>query len=195
MTFPSGRGPKISSNSVKLRSLVFASPAEFLVSKLPDVESCLVLDIRLPGATGLEFQERLARSNIHLPVIFMTGFGDVPMSVRAMKAGAIDFLLKPFRDQEMLEAIYAAIARDRDRRMDEARSSDIQLRHASLSLREKEILSFVASGLLNKQIADRVGLAEATVKVHRANVMRKMDAKSLAELVRISERLKLERER
>ena len=181
--------------SIGLRTQLFGSSDEFLSQKLPEVESCLVLDVRLPGMSGLEFQERLAESNIHIPVIFMTGFGDVPMSVKAMKAGAVDFLPKPFRDQEMLDAILKALARDREYRQREAQAAGVRLRYEALSQREREMLILATSGLLNKQIAAEVGIAEATVKVHRANIMRKMQAGSFAELVRMVEGLGLTRSR
>jgi FixJ family two-component response regulator len=177
--------------SAGLRVALFGSPGEFLAARLPDVESCVVLDIRLPGTSGLEFHHQMVTAGIRIPVIFMTGYGDVPMSVRAMKAGAVDFLPKPFRDQEMLEAIFVAIGRDRDRRDADRQAADIRARYQSLSQREAEIMGLVTSGLLNKQIAVAAGVAEPTVKVHRAHVMQKMAASSLAHLVRMAETLGL----
>jgi FixJ family two-component response regulator len=179
--------------SVGLRAELFGSTPEFLQSKLPDVPSCLVLDIRLPGPSGLDFQAELAQANIHIPIIFITGHGDIPMTVRAMKAGAIDFLTKPFRDQDMLDAVAAAIERDRKRRADEKVIADLRTRLGSLTPREQEILALVASGLMNKQIAAEVGLAEITVKIHRGNIMKKMGARSLADLVRMAELLGVRR--
>lgn len=170
--------------SVRLRTEVFGSVAELLGSKLPDVASCLVLDIRLPGMSGLEFQAQLARANIHIPIIFMTGYGDIPMTVRAMKAGAVDFLTKPFRPQDMLDAVTSAVAHDRRRRDGAKVTIELHALFGSLSPREREVMLLVASGLMNKQVAARIGLAEATVKIHRGQVMRKMGAKSLADLVR-----------
>jgi len=146
--------------SVSLRVETFGSAAEFLRSKLPDVASCLVLDVRLPGVSGLDFQAELAKANIHIPVIFMTGHGDIPMSVQAMKAGAVDFLTKPFRDQDMLDAVAAAIERDRSRRKDEQRLSDVRARFESLTEREREVMGLVTAGLMNKQIAGELGLSE-----------------------------------
>jgi FixJ family two-component response regulator len=179
--------------SVGLRAEVFGSTPEFLQSKLPDVPSCLVLDIRLPGPSGLDFQAELATANIHIPIIFITGHGDIHMTVRAMKAGAIDFLTKPFRDQDMLDAVAAAIERDRKRRADEKIIADLRTRFGSLTPREQEILALVAAGLMNKQIAAEVGLAEITVKIHRGSIMKKMGARSLADLVRMAELLGIRR--
>src|SRR5262245_8312127 len=175
--------------SVGLRAEVFGSAPELLQSKLPDVPSCLVLDIRLPGVSGLDFQTQLARTNVHIPIIFMTGHGDIPMTVRAMKTGAVDFLTKPFRDQDMLDAVAVAIERDRKRRNDEKAVSELKGRFESLTPREQEILGLVASGLMNKQIAAEVGLAEITVKIHRGHIMKKMGARTLADLVRMAETL------
>ena len=175
--------------SVGLRAEVFGSAPELLQSKLPDVPSCLVLDVRLPGLSGLDFQAELSKANIHIPIIFMTGHGDIPMTVRAMKAGAVDFLTKPFRDQDMLDAVAAAIERDRERRKEEKVLSELRSRFASLTPREQEVLALVASGLMNKQIAAEIGLAEITVKIHRGNIMKKMSARSLADLVRMAELL------
>ena len=177
--------------SVGLQVRTFAAPPEFLASKPADVPSCLVLDVRLPGHSGLEFQAELAKANIHVPIIFITGHGDIPMSVKAMKAGAIEFLTKPFRDQELLDAVQAGLDRDRARRDRAAEDSELRGRFDQLTAREREAMTFVTSGLMNKQIAAEMGLSEITVKVHRGNVMRKMGAKSLAELVRMADVLGL----
>lgn len=179
--------------SVGLRAEVFGSAPELLRSKRPDVPSCLILDIRLPGPSGLDFQAELAKANIHIPIIFMTGHGDIPMTVRAMRAGAVDFLSKPFRDQDMLDAVATAIERDRKRRKDEKIISDLKARFESLTPREQEVLALVAAGLMNKQIAAEIGLAEITVKIHRGHIMRKMGARSLADLVRMAEMLGVRR--
>jgi FixJ family two-component response regulator len=175
--------------SVDLRVEAFGSASELLQSKLPDVPSCLVLDIRLPGLSGLDFQIELAKVNIHMPIIFMTGHGDIPMTVRAMKAGAVDFLTKPFRDQDMLDAVTMAIARDRKRREDEKLILDLRALFETLTPREREMMALVTAGRMNKQIAAEIGLAEITVKIHRGHIMRKMAAKSLADLVRMAEAL------
>jgi FixJ family two-component response regulator len=179
--------------SVGLEVRLFGSAADMLQSKLPGTASCLVLDVRLPGLSGLDFQTELAKANVHIPIIFMSGHGDVPMTVRAMKGGAVDFLTKPFRDQDMLDAVGAAIERDRKRREAETLVSDLQARFETLTPREKEIFAFVSSGLMNKQIAAELGLAEITVKIHRGHITRKMGAKSLAELVRQAEALGISR--
>jgi FixJ family two-component response regulator len=179
--------------SVGLQAKVFGSTSELLQGKLPDVPSCLVLDIRLPGQSGLDFQAELAKANIHMPVIFVTGHGDIPMTVRAMKAGAVDFLTKPFREQDMLDAVAKAIERDRKRRNDDEVQSELKSRLASLTPREQEVLAPVASGLMNKQIAAEIGLAEITVKIHRGHIMKKMAARSLADLVRMAEALGVRR--
>ena len=179
--------------SVGLRAEVFGSAPEFLQSKLPEAPSCMVLDVRLPGQSGLDFQAELAKANIHIPIIFMTGHGDIPMTVRAMKGGAVDFLAKPFRDQDMLDAVAIAIARDRKRREDEKAMSALRDLFDSLSPREREVLSLVAAGLMNKQIAAEIGIAEITVKIHRGHIMRKMRARSLADLVRMAEALGVRR--
>ncbi len=173
--------------SVGLGVRLFASAAELLAAKLPDAESCLVLDVRLPGVSGLDFQTQLARDSNNIPIIFMTGHGDIPMSVRAMKAGAVDFLAKPFRDQDMLDAVALAIEHDRKRRESERQVGDLKALFATLSPREREIMGHVTAGLMNKQVAAAVGLSEITVKIHRGNVMRKLKARSLADLVRMAE--------
>ena len=169
--------------SVELGVKTFSSATEFLQHALPAVPSCLILDIRMPRLSGLDLQAELCRLGIDMPVIFITGYGDVSMSVRAMKAGAVDFLTKPFRDQEMVDAVTAALQRDRKRRSEEESHSDVQARFASLTQRERQIMGLVTGGLMNKQVAARIGISERTVKIHRGNLMRKMQAKSLAELV------------
>jgi FixJ family two-component response regulator len=175
--------------SVGLDSEVFGSAAALLERKPQDVESCLVLDVRLPGVSGLDFQTQVARLFREIPIIVMTGHGDIPMSVRAMKAGAVDFLAKPFRDQDMLDAVAAALARDRARRSSVGEVAALHAHFKSLTAREREIMAHVTSGLMNKQIAARIGLSEITVKIHRGNLMKKMGARSLAELVRMAEAL------
>jgi FixJ family two-component response regulator len=179
--------------SVGLEVQLFGSASEMLQGELPDVASCLVLDIRLPGLSGLDFQAELAKANIHIPIIFMTGHGDIPMSVRAMKGGAVDFLTKPFRDQDMLDAVTVAIERDRKRRETDKIVTNLQTHFETLTPREREILAFVSSGLMNKQIAAELGLAEITVKIHRGHIMKKMGAKSLADLLRKAETLGIHR--
>jgi FixJ family two-component response regulator len=179
--------------SVGLEVQVFGSASEMLQGKLPDVASCLVLDIRLPGLSGLDFQAELARANIHIPIIFITGHGDIPMTVRAMKGGAVDFLTKPFRDQDMLDAVTAAFERDRKRREADKIVANLQTHFETLTPREREILALVSSGLMNKQIAAELGLAEITVKIHRGHIMKKMAAKSLADLLRKAETLGIRR--
>ncbi|ELP99496.1 response regulator transcription factor [Pseudomonas syringae] len=176
--------------SVGLRSMLFGSTREFLDTPRPDAPGCLILDIRMPGMSGLDFQEHMSRSGISLPVIFITGHGDIPMSVRAMKAGAVEFLTKPFRDQDLLDAIQQGLAQDRSRRQSAAVGAELQRRHASLNLGEQQVMELVVSGLLNKQIAARLNVSEITVKVRRGSVMRKMEADSLADLVKFAERLK-----
>jgi FixJ family two-component response regulator len=168
---------------------LFDSASAFLQSKRPDVISCLVLDVRLPGLSGLDFQSELIRADIQIPIIFMTGHGDIPMSVRAMKAGAVEFLTKPFRDQDMLDAVQFALQRDRARRENEQSKSDLRARLTTLTERERQVMTLVTSGLMNKQIAAQIGITEITVKVHRGSVMRKMGARSLAELVRMADHL------
>jgi FixJ family two-component response regulator len=175
--------------SVDLTLRLFASPQEFLASKRPDAPGCLVLDVRLPGMSGLTFQQELARMGVELPVIFITRHGDIRMSVRAMKAGAVDFLTKPFHDQDLLDAIHGAIQRDRDRRCDAVLLAELQERYATLTEREREIMTFVVVGRANKRIATELELSEMTVKVHRGQVMRKMQAGSLPALVRMADRL------
>ena len=179
--------------SVGLKIEVFASASEMLQGRLPDVASCLVLDIRLPGLSGLDFQTELVKANIHIPIIFMTGHGDIPMTVRAMKGGAVDFLTKPFRDQDILDAVATAIERDRKRRESDKVVTQLQGLFETLTPREREVFVLVSSGLMNKQAAAELGLAEITVKLHRGNIMRKMGAKSLADLVRMAETLGLRR--
>jgi FixJ family two-component response regulator len=177
--------------SLDLDTRLFASVSDFLKANLPDGPACLVLDVRLPGQSGLDFQRELAGANAQLPIIFITGHGDVPMSVQAMKGGAIDFLTKPFRDQELLEAIQLGLSRDRARREIEMALTALKERFGSLSPREREIMIQVARGRLSKQIAGEIGIAEATVKVHRSRAMRKMNARSLPELGRMAEKLQL----
>jgi FixJ family two-component response regulator len=181
--------------SVGLRVEVFGSAPEFLQSNLPNVASCLVLDIRLPGVSGLDFQVELAETGIYIPIIFMTGHGDIPMSVQAMKAGAVDFLTKPFRHQEMLHAVNRALAADRKRRVEEKTVSDLRVLFESLTPREREVLVLVTAGLVNKRIAAELGVSEITVKVHRSHVMRKMRTRSLAHLVRIADTLGIRRDK
>jgi FixJ family two-component response regulator len=175
--------------SVGLRVELFGSVREFVQRGLPDAASCLVLDIRLPGPSGLDFQAELAKTESHIPIIFMTGHGDIPMSVQAMKAGAIDFLTKPFRDQEMLDAVLRALERDQKRREGAKVVGEIRGRLDSLTAREREVMGFVVDGLMNKQIAAKLGVSEITVKVHRVNMMRKMRARSVVELVGMADSL------
>jgi FixJ family two-component response regulator len=172
---------------------LFGSTDEFLKARLAESSCCLVLDVRLPGVSGLDLQNHLQRESVHIPIIFMTGHGDIPMSVRAMKAGAVDFLPKPFRDQDMLDAVGNALQADRKRREAEQSASIVRAAFDSLSAREREIMQLVTSGLMNKQVAGKLDLSEITVKVHRASVMRKMSAQSLADLVRMAELLNLGR--
>src|ERR1700693_1978049 len=175
--------------SVGLQVELFGSAQEFLRAERPNVPSCLVLDIRLPGMSGLDFQRELADANIHIPIIFITAHADIPMTVRAMKAGAVEFLAKPFRDQDLLDAIHFALTRDRAKRLQEIEVAKLRERHESLTPREREGLPWVGSGLLSKQIADAIGAPEATVKVHRSQLMRKMGANSVADLVRMAEKI------
>jgi FixJ family two-component response regulator len=175
--------------SVGLQVELFSTTREFLERKRPDVPNCLVLDVRLPGMSGLDFQRQLAEAGIHIPIIFITGHGDIPMSVRAMKGGAVEFLTKPFREQDLLDAIQVALEKDGARRRLEGEVALIREHFESLTPREREILPLVVSGLLNKQIAAQIGTSEATVKVHRSQLMRKMGADSLANLVRIAEKI------
>jgi FixJ family two-component response regulator len=177
--------------SMGLQVAIFESAAAFLKSQLPDINSCLVLDVRLPGLSGLEFQNELAKANTRLPIIFITGHGDIPMSVRAMKAGAVEFLTKPFRDQDLLDAVRLALERDRVRREDDKLAAKLRTHFASLTAREREVIGFVTTGLLNKQIAAEIGVSEITVKVHRRNAMRKIGARSVVELVRMVDLLGL----
>jgi FixJ family two-component response regulator len=179
--------------SVGLRVEAFGSAPGLLQRKLPDVPSCVVLDIRLPGMSGLDFQTLLEKAAIHIPIVFVTGHGDITMSVKAMKAGAADFLTKPFRQQEMLDAVTAAIERDRKRRQDEKIVSNARALVETLTPREREILALVSAGLMNKQIAAEIGIAEITVKIHRGRIMKKMGTRSLADLVRITEMLGIRR--
>lgn len=179
--------------SVGLRCDLFSSTAELWESKLPDVASCLVLDVRLPGVSGLEFQNELAKAEIRIPIIFISGHGDIPMTVKAMKAGAVDFLTKPFRDQDMLDAVTTALERDRKRRESESAVADLRRRFESLTPREKEVMTFVTAGLMNKQVAAEMGVSEITVKIHRGHAMRKMEARSLADLVKKAELLGVRR--
>ncbi len=175
--------------SIGLRTTLCASPAELLQTQIPDVPGCIVLDVRLPGISGLDFQDQLVRQGIDLPIVFITGHGDIPMTVRAMKAGAVDFLSKPFREQDMLDAVSAAIERDTQRRSRDAAMDGLRARYETLTPREREVMAHVVSGLMNKQVAGLIGLSEITVKIHRGHVMRKMGVRSLADLVRHAEAL------
>jgi FixJ family two-component response regulator len=177
--------------SVGMQVAAFPSVAAFLTAQRPDVASCLLLDVRLQGVSGLDFQAELNRDGVTLPIIFMTGHGDIPMSVRAMKAGAIDFLAKPFRDQDLLDAIHTALQADCGRRQRDQALQSLTARYATLTPREREIMALAARGLMNKQIAGEVGTSEITVKIHRGNAMRKMEAKTFADLVRMAESLGL----
>jgi FixJ family two-component response regulator len=177
--------------TVGLDVRTFGSTRDFLDAKRPDAPSCLVLDVRLPGVSGLDFQAELNKSDINFPIIFISGHGDIPMTVRAIKAGAIEFLTKPFREQELLDAVQTGIQQDRQRRQSAAGMAGLQQAHGTLTAREREVMALVVTGRMNKQIAGELGLSEITVKVHRGNVMHKMGAKSLADLVRMADRLGL----
>jgi FixJ family two-component response regulator len=175
--------------SVGLESRAIASPPKYMKSELPSGPTCLVLDVRLPGRSGLELQRELSAANIDVPIIFMTGHGDVPMSVQAMKAGAVEFLIKPFRDQDLLDAIHLGLARDRARLERELKLDALRERYDSLTAREREVMEHVVRGRMNKQIAGDIGISEMTVKIHRGNVTRKMQAPSVADLARMADRL------
>ena len=179
-------------NAVGLTVQTFASAREFLAGKLPDVPGCAVLDVRLPGLSGLDLQREMVERGIHIPVIFITGHGDIPMSVQAMKAGAVEFLTKPFRDQDLLDAVRLGIQLDRQGRKERAELAELRDGHRQLTPREREVMSLVVAGLLNKQIALRLGTSEKTIKIHRSHVMQKMRADSLADLVRMSQKLGIE---
>jgi FixJ family two-component response regulator len=179
--------------SIGLRVELFGSAHEFAQIKMPDVASCLVLDIRLPGVSGLDFQAELAEADIRIPIIFMTGHGDIPMSVKAMKAGAVDFLTKPFRDQDILDAVSRALERDQKRRDSEKAVSELRILSDSLTSREREVMTLVVAGLMNKQIAAKLGITEITVKVHRGHMMQKMKARSLIDLVATADLLGIRR--
>ena len=179
--------------SMELPVRAFTTTSELLETKLPDMPSCLVLDIRLPGGSGLELQDVLAKAGIQIPIVFLTGHGDVLMSVKAMKAGAVDFLTKPFRDQDLLDAVTRALDQDQKRRADERSLSELRQRFKSLTRREREVMAHVASGLRNKQIAYQLQLEEITVKIHRGNAMRKMEARSIADLVSMAHALGIRR--
>jgi FixJ family two-component response regulator len=181
--------------SVGLQVEVFGTAVEFLKKKSPNVPACLVLDIRLPGVSGLDFQAELAKANIHIPIVFITGHGDIPMTVRAMKAGAVEFLTKPFRDQDLLDAVQIALERDRSRRAQDKAVHELRSLYEALTPREQQVIGFVTAGLMNKQIAAELGVSEITVKVHRGSVMKKMGARSLADLVRMADALGIQRAR
>ena len=176
--------------TVDLQAALYATASEFLASKRPQGPCCIVVDVRLPGLSGLDFQQQLARENIPIPVIFITGHGDIPMSVRAMKAGAVEFLTKPLRDQDVLDAIQAALRHDRARLEDERKVADLRNHRDSLTAREREVMALLVSGRVNKQIAAEAGISEVTVRLHRGQIMRKMRASSLADLIRIADKIK-----
>ena len=176
--------------TVDLQAALYATASEFLASKRPQGPCCIVVDVRLPGLSGLDFQQQLARENIPIPVIFITGHGDIPMSVRAMKAGAVEFLTKPLRDQDLLDAIQAALRHDRARLEDERKVADLRNHRDSLTAREREVMALLVSGRVNKQIAAEAGISEVTVRLHRGQIMRKMRASSLADLIRIADKIK-----
>ena len=176
--------------TIDLQAAPFATASEFLASKLPQGPCCIVVDVRLPGLSGLDFQQELARENIPIPLIFITGHGDIPMSVRAMKSGAVEFLTKPLRDQDLLDAIQAALRRDRARLEDERKVADLRTRHEALTARERQVMTLLVSGRVNKQIAAEIGISEVTVRLHRGQIMRKMRASSLAALIRIADKIK-----
>jgi FixJ family two-component response regulator len=175
-------------HTIGLTVRTFGSAREFLRTRLPDIPACVVLDVRLPGLSGLDLQREMVERGIHVPVIFITGHGDIPMSVQAMKAGAVEFLTKPFRDQDLLDAVRSGIQVDRKARKERAELAELRERHQQLTQREREVMSLVVGGLLNKQIALRLGTSEKTIKIHRSHVMQKMHADSLAELVRMSQK-------
>ncbi|WP_377297676.1 response regulator transcription factor [Rhizobium sp. SGZ-381] len=177
--------------SVGLKSSMFANAREYMDARKPDVPACLVVDVRLPGLSGLDFHDQLMKAGSAVPVIFMTGHGDIPMSVRAMKAGAVDFLPKPFRDQDMLDAVASALEIGRNRRQGELERLALRKRYGELSLRERQVMTLVTTGLMNKQVAGKLSLSEVTVKIHRGSVMRKMGAKTLADLIKMAELLEL----
>jgi FixJ family two-component response regulator len=176
-------------SSVRLDAQAFSTAPEFLASTIADKVSCLILDVRLPGMSGLDFQAQLAKANLEIPIIFITGHGDIPMTVKAMKAGAVEFLTKPLREQDLLDTVRVALDRDRARRQAITRDGDLRARYNTLSERERQVIKLVSAGLMNKQSAAEMGLSEITVKVHRHNAMKKLMAKSVADLVRIVERL------
>jgi FixJ family two-component response regulator len=177
--------------TVDLPTALFATASEFLASKRPQGPCCIVADVRLPGLSGLDFQQELARENIPIPIIFITGYGDIPMSVQAMKAGAAEFLTKPLRDQDLLHAIQAALRRDRARLEDERKVADLRTRQESLTARERQVMALLVAGRVNKQIAAEIAISEVTVRLHRGQIMRKMRASSLADLIRIADKIKL----
>lgn len=181
--------------SIGLQVVLFGSVGDFMKFNLPDIPSCLVLDVRLQGASGLDFQNELIAANVHLPIVFMTGHGDIAMTVRAMKAGAVDFLAKPFREQDLIDAVSAAHARDKVRREAERGNDELCSRYATLTPREQTVMAYAVSGLMNKQIAGEIGLSEITVKIHRGQAMKKMAARSFADLVRMAETLGVTRPR